>query len=85
MMCANITLSEELIDLTLKALSDKRDNLLNFVIITKNADNSAISDEYVKCIEAQRVLQQAKYAIERQRLMMENVTKAVNGEDKRLR
>ena len=85
MMCANITISEELIDLTLKALSDKRDNLLNFVIITKNADNSAISDEYVKCIEAQHIFQQAKYAIVRQRLMMENVTKAVNGEDKRLR
>ena len=83
-MCVNLTLSEELIDVILSALSAKRESLLNFVVITKNADNDAISNEYVKCIEAQNELRNAKFTIERQKIMMAKIQNIVRCEEKQI-
>lgn len=67
-MCGTITLDEELIDVIISALNDKKDRTLLSCAILKVA-NDKVKENYMRCLEALVKVQEVKDAIIAQREM----------------
>jgi hypothetical protein len=67
-MCGTITLDEELIDVIISALNDKKDKTLLSCAILKVA-NDRVKDDYMSCLEALVKVQEVKDALVAQRKM----------------
>ena len=67
-MCGTITLDEELIDVIISALNDKKDRTLLSCAILKVA-NDKVKKNYMRCLEALAKVQEIKDAMIIQREM----------------
>lgn len=67
-MCGTITLDEELIDVIISALNDKKDRTLLSCAILKVANDKA-KENYMRCLEALVKVQEVKDALIAQREM----------------
>lgn len=67
-MCGTITLDEELIDVIISALNDKKDRTLLSCAILKVA-NDKVKENYMRCLEALVKVQEVKDAMIAQREM----------------
>jgi hypothetical protein len=67
-MCGTITLDEELIDVIISALNDKKDRTLLSCAILKVA-NDKVKENYMRCLEALAKVQEVKDALIAQREM----------------
>ena len=67
-MCGTITLNEELIDVIISALNEKKDRTLLSSAILKVA-NDRVKKDYISCLEALAKVQEVKDAMIAQREM----------------
>jgi len=67
-MCGTITLNEELIDVIISALNEKKGKLLYSSALSKVA-NDRVKKDYKSCVEALAKVQEVKDAIIAQREM----------------
>ena len=67
-MCGTITLDEELIDVIISALNDKKDKTLLSCAILKVA-NDKVKEDYMRCLEVLAKVQEVKDAMIAQREM----------------
>ena len=67
-MCGTITLNEELIDIIISALNEKKDKLLYSSALSKVA-NDKVKKDYMSCLEALGKVKEAKDAIVAQKEM----------------
>ena len=67
-MCGTITLNEELIDVIISALNEKKGRLLYSSALSKVA-NEKVKKDYMSCLEALDKVQEVKDAIIAQRKM----------------
>lgn len=67
-MCGTITLNEELIDVIISALNEKKDRILLSSAILKVV-NDRVKKDYMSCLEALAKVQEVKDAMIAQREM----------------
>lgn len=67
-MCGTITLNEELIDIVISALKEKKGKLLYSSTLSKVA-NEKVKKDYMSCLEALAKVQEVKDAMIAQREM----------------
>jgi hypothetical protein len=67
-MCGTITLDEELIDVIISALKEKKGKLLYSSALSKVA-NDRVKKDYMSCLEALAKVQEVKDALVTQRKM----------------
>lgn len=67
-MCGTITLNEELIDIIISALNEKKDRTLLSSAILK-VSNDRVKKDYMSCLEALAKVQEVKDAMIAQREM----------------